>query len=49
LFLDHQVERVGIMALVLKPTARYMILCDDVITDERWPGKPVIVGLVNYE
>jgi hypothetical protein len=35
------------MTLVLKPTARYMILCDEVVTDERWPGKPVIVGLVS--
>lgn len=45
--MDHQLKRVGNMALVLKPTARYMILCDDLVTDERWPGKPVIVGLVS--
>jgi len=35
------------MALVVKPTARYMILCDDVITDEHWPGKVILVGPVS--
>ncbi len=35
------------MAVVIKPTARYMILCDDLLTDERWPGKPLIVGLIS--
>ena len=35
------------MAIVLKPTARYMLLCDDVISDERWAGKPVLVGLIS--
>ena len=34
------------MALVLKPSSRLMIVCDDVLTDLRWPGKPVIVGPV---
>jgi hypothetical protein len=24
-----------------------MILCDDVIQDSRWPGKPIIVGLIS--
>jgi hypothetical protein len=35
------------MALVLKPTARYMILCHDVVMDERWPGKWVLVGPIS--
>ncbi len=35
------------MAIMLKPSARYLILCDDLVTDERWPGKPIIVGLVS--
>jgi hypothetical protein len=35
------------MALVVKPSARYMILCDDVVTDERWPGKAILVGIVS--
>src|SRR5438309_8335365 len=34
------------MSLVLPPKARYMIVCDDVVQDPRWPGKPVIVGLM---
>src|SRR5882672_5323933 len=36
-----------IMALVLPPSVRWMILCDDVLKDSRWPGKPVIVGLIS--
>jgi hypothetical protein len=32
------------MAIVLKPTVWQMIVCDDVLSDARWPRKPVIVG-----
>jgi hypothetical protein len=35
------------MALDLAPVARYMLVCDDLITDARWPGKPLIVGLIS--
>jgi hypothetical protein len=35
------------MSFVLPPKARWMILCDDVFQDTRWPGKPVIVGLTS--
>jgi len=35
------------MALDVAPVARYMLVCDDVLTDPRWPGKPVIVGLIS--
>jgi hypothetical protein len=35
------------MTLVLPPKVRWMILCDDVLQDSRWPGKPVIVGLIS--
>jgi hypothetical protein len=36
------------MALVLKPTARYLILCHDIVTDERWPGKTVLIGPISW-
>jgi hypothetical protein len=51
MFLDHLFECVSSMALVLTPTARYMILCHDVVKDDRWPGKSVLVGpisLINW-
>jgi hypothetical protein len=35
------------MTLSLKPTVRYMILCDDVLASDLSPGKPLIIGLVS--
>lgn len=28
------------------PVVRYMIVCDDVLTDPQRPGKPMLVGLI---
>ncbi len=28
------------------PVVRYMIVCDDILTDPRRPGKPMLVGLI---
>jgi hypothetical protein len=33
------------MPLTIVPRARYLILCDDVVPDEKRPGKFLIVGL----
>ena len=36
------------MTLVLKPSARNMVVCEDVATDDRWPGKAILVGPVSW-
>jgi hypothetical protein len=33
------------MEVSLAPSARYMIVCDEVLRDEQRPGKVMIVGL----
>jgi hypothetical protein len=34
------------MADVPLPIVRYMIVCDDILTDPERPGKPMLVGLI---
>lgn len=34
------------MTEIPPPVVRYMIVCDDILTDPQRPGKPVLVGLI---
>jgi hypothetical protein len=34
------------MSDVPLPIVRYLIVCDDILTDPQQPGKPMLVGLI---